>query len=63
MTVHVPQIVRVMPPDALMQATPVPAWNGTTNGDLLGHTLDLRQAVDACNADKAGLREWAKGGE
>jgi len=59
--VHVPQIFRVMPPDALMQPTPRPVFNGTTNGDMLEHAMDLRHAVDACNADKAALRDWARG--
>jgi hypothetical protein len=63
MTVHVPQIVRVAPPAALMQATPRPVFNGTTNGDLLDYAGHLERSVDACNADKASLRDWARGGE
>ena len=40
-------------------------WGGTvlppgvTNADLLGYALDLRQALGACNADKAAIRAAA----
>lgn len=56
-----PEIHRMTPPAALMQQTPAPTMSGSTNGALLDYALDVRAALDQCNADKAVLREWAGG--
>jgi len=45
-------------PRALVLITPAPAWRGTTNGDLLGWTIELRSALSQCNADKAAIESW-----
>lgn len=57
-----PEAHRMTPPAALMQQTPAPTMGGRTNGVLLDYALDVRAALDQCNADKAALREWAGGG-
>jgi hypothetical protein len=48
------------PPWALLEDCTAPPWAGTTNGDLVRHNRALRNALGACNDDKAALREWAK---
>jgi hypothetical protein len=47
------------PPAALLQPCPRPALEGPLNGDLARAFLLRGQAIDACNDDKAALREWA----
>ena len=51
-----PVIIRQDAPAYLTAETPTPLWDGVTNADLLGYALDLRQALGACNADKAAIR-------
>ena len=48
------------PPPTLTQPTDLPASDIRTNGDLLNALQAARAAVDACNADKAALRDWAE---
>lgn len=48
----------VLPPAALLRATPVPEWRGTTNGDLERYARRLAAALDSANADKDALRRW-----
>jgi hypothetical protein len=31
-----------------------------TNSDVVSALLGYKEALDSCNADKAGLRVWAK---
>ena len=51
-----PVIIRQEVPAHLTAETPIPLWAGATNSDLVGYALDLRQALGACNADKAAIR-------
>lgn len=56
-----PQIVRNLPPAELLADCPVPPRpNDRTNGALGSWLLAYHNALQACNADKATLREWAK---
>jgi len=59
--VTIPSVERLVPPASLLSATERPAWNGTTNGDLLRHTFALDTALAVCNADKAAIRSWVVG--
>jgi len=54
----VTRVERVFPPRSLTAPTPLPAelLLGATNEDLVLWALDLREAVKACNADKAAIR-------
>jgi len=49
-----------LPPAALLSDTPVPAFEGATNGDLWDYQDVLKAALGACNADKAAVRGWAE---
>lgn len=55
-----PRIVVLTPPDTLLADCPVPDYPVLTNGDLARLALDRADALDRCNADKSGLREWAE---
>jgi hypothetical protein len=48
-------------PPELVQDCQEPARAFKTNGELLRYSLDLRDALRACNRDKAALREWQEG--
>jgi hypothetical protein len=48
----------VAPPSEYMQATPEPSPTGRTNAALAQYTLDLKDSLYRCNADKAALRDW-----
>ena len=50
-----PVVIRQDIPAHLIKDTPEPAWNGTTNADLVEHILDLRQALRRCNAKNAAI--------
>lgn len=52
----VPVVIRQEAPAYLTAETPVPLWSGSTNADLVVYALDLRQALESCNADKAAIR-------
>ena len=45
----------VMPPRALLLATPAPVFSGSTNADLDAFVDDLHDALRSCNADKASI--------
>jgi hypothetical protein len=47
-----------LPPLVYLQDVPAPLLRGTTNADLAGHVLDLREALKRSNLDKAALREY-----
>ena len=53
------EIQKQFPPPTLTQPTDPPAPDIRTNGDLLDALTATRTALDACNADKAALRDWA----
>ena len=46
------------PPSGLTEATPTPTYTGSTNADLARYTQALRYSLEACNSDKATLREF-----
>ena len=53
---------RVTPPAHLLADCPYPDPGPVvSNGDLIRLLPQWRQALDNCNADKAGLRAWAEG--
>lgn len=49
-----------LPPAALLTDTPVPPFEGATNGDLWDYQDVLKATIGACNADKAAVRGWAE---
>lgn len=60
-----PEIVRqteyliAPPPVALLAPTEIPAYTGTTNGDLEDYAHQARASIQACNSDKrAALAVW-----
>lgn len=55
-----PNTTRLLPPADLLADCPIPGLDPSTNGALVQGILDLRLALQGCNADKAALREWAK---
>lgn len=56
----VTRTVYVKPPSVYAMVTLEPAFNGDTTQDHLNYTLDLREALRECNADKQALRDWAE---
>ena len=50
-----PVAVRTEVPAHLLEATPEPEFQGTTNGDLLEWALENRDALRRCNADKRAI--------
>lgn len=55
-----PKVIVQLPPAALLSDTPVPTFEGATNGDLWDYQDVLKAALGACNADKAAVRGWAE---
>lgn len=56
-----PQTIKLLPPVELLQDCPVPQLIGRTNRFLAEGYEARGAALEACNADKAALREWANG--
>jgi len=55
--VTVTKVVRVVPPEHLMEQTPGPDCSkAETNGDLVQCILDYRDALGRCNADKVAIK-------
>lgn len=50
---------KALPPPALLVETPSPKPTAWTGSGLLMYSQRLESALLSCNADKAGLREWA----
>jgi len=48
--IFVPEIKYISPPAYLMEEVKVPKFQGETNGDLVNHTLKLRDLLGLCNA-------------
>lgn len=55
-----PVIIRQEIPAYLIEETPVPAWNGKTTADLVEYTLDLKQALQQCNAKNVAIAKATK---
>ena len=53
--VPVPLLLRTEVPAHLLEATPEPIFQGTSNGDLLEWALENRDALRRCNADKRAI--------
>ena len=53
--VPVPLLLKREVPALLLEATPEPEFQGTTNGDLLEWALENRDALRRCNADKRAI--------
>lgn len=53
--IPITKVVEIKPPQHLTKPTPIPAWIGETNQDLAEYVLELREAVDMCNADKGKI--------
>ena len=63
-TPSVPQVsyIREYPPAALLLPCPKPSVQVLSNGDLVTLSLELSTALDACDDDKAALRDWSQDG-
>ena len=57
-----PRLVLIPPPAELLADCPIPMGPIPTNGDLARRDAARKAALEACNADKAALREWASKG-
>lgn len=56
-----PAVLRDLPPAQLLADCPVPSRPAdATNAALVRWLRAYDEALAACNADKASLREWAK---
>lgn len=53
--VPVPLLLKREVPEHLLEATPEPLFQGTSNGDLLEWALRNREALRRCNADKRAI--------
>lgn len=53
--VPVPLLLKREVPEHLLEATPEPLFQGTSNGDLLEWALRNREALRRCNADKQAI--------
>lgn len=49
-----------VPPAHLLADCGEPTFNVITNRDLAEYTLELRNLLRGCNADKSALRQWAE---
>ena len=55
--IPISKVVEIKAPKHLTNPTPVPAWNGTTNQDLIEYVIELKEALNMCNADKGKIGE------
>ena len=56
------QYVLTPPPAELLADCPIPMDPIPTNADLARRDAARKAAIEACNDDKAALREWASKG-
>jgi hypothetical protein len=56
--ITVPEVVYQYPPEIFMGDCAHPVWSGGTYRDLVVFAVDLAASIEACNLDKAALREW-----
>lgn len=54
-----PVVIKVYPPDSLIQDCTVGEYDRTTNGGLAKGLMAYERALVACNADKEALRAWS----
>lgn len=59
----VTRVDQAFPPASLLIDTPAPRPQGVTGYALIQYSQALEAALGACNADKASLREWVRGGK
>ena len=59
----VPVVLRPEFPAHLCAPVEEPVFTGKTNADLVEHVMDLRMALQYCNADKAAMLYIIKKGE
>lgn len=52
-------VIRLKPPLTLMLDVNLPKPQVETYGDLSLYAIDLKAALNQCNANLEGLREWA----
>lgn len=55
-----PVPVKMLPPTDLIAATQQPAGDVSTNGGIATLLKATKNALAACNRDKADLSEWAE---
>ena len=56
-----PEVIKLQPPAELLQNTDPPSRPGVTYRDMLLWLSAHMEALDQCNADKAGLRMFYEG--
>lgn len=54
------QEVVLLPPDSLLEPTPIAPFVGSTNEDLLRFAVLAQESALLCNGDKAAVRAWVK---
>lgn len=59
--VPAPEVVLRQPPDYLLTPCDMPALKGDTNGALLDWAVNERKALESCNGQLKGLRQWKSG--
>jgi hypothetical protein len=53
------EVIRLKPPDVLLQPCQASGFTGQTYGDLVHYSIGLRETLELCNQDKAAIRQWA----
>jgi len=51
----------VLPARLLLEPSRKPEYTGQTWGDVVKYSLELRESLDLCNADKEALVKWYDG--
>lgn len=57
------RVERQYPPTSLLLTNQEPSLKGNLNQDLVQWSLDLRDSLRSCNADKSALATWALEGQ
>ena len=52
------KVVKISPPKHLLLLTVAPSFVGSTCGEVIEHTVALRESLASCNADKAAVLDW-----
>lgn len=53
------EVIRLRPPDVLLQPCQAGGFAGQTYGDLVHHAITLRESLELCNQDKESIKQWA----